>query len=130
LEGSVVCVVAATISATISFLIARYLVRDKLHKLTENNRKFRAIDLRLAQDSLRVVMLLRLTPPLPLANYLYGLTRCHPHLPPPPGQSCTRPRTWARHLEHYTSATPHCSASLRHLLCSSVVTHCSLNIGE
>jgi uncharacterized membrane protein YdjX (TVP38/TMEM64 family) len=71
----VVCVVAATIAATIAFVIARYLVRDKLQRLTEGNRKFRAIDSRLGQDSLRVVTLLRLTPPLPLANYLYGLTR-------------------------------------------------------
>ena len=57
-------------------LIARYLVRDRVLKLAEGNKKFLAIDKAIGENSFRVVALLRLSPLLPfsLGNYLYGLT--------------------------------------------------------
>ena len=45
-------------------------------ELAKGNKQFAAIDRAIGKDSFRVVLLLRLSPLLPLAlsNYLYGLT--------------------------------------------------------
>ncbi len=67
---------ALQLAATASFLIARYLARDRIVAMAKNNKKFLAIDKAIGEDSFRVVTLLRLSPLLPfsLGNYLYGLT--------------------------------------------------------
>lgn len=64
------------LAATVAFLIARYLARDRILKLAKDNKKFLAIDKAIGEDGFRVVTLLRLSPLLPfsLGNYLYGLT--------------------------------------------------------
>ena len=64
------------LAASVSFLIARYLARDRILKLVEGNQKFQAIDRAIGDNGFRVVALLRLSPLLPFAlgNYLYGLT--------------------------------------------------------
>jgi uncharacterized membrane protein YdjX (TVP38/TMEM64 family) len=70
------CGAVLQLAATTSFLIARYLARDRIVAMTKNNKKFLAIDRAIGEDSFRVVTLLRLSPLLPfsLGNYLYGLT--------------------------------------------------------
>ncbi|CAM6048826.1 unnamed protein product [Sphagnum compactum] len=62
--------------ATVSFLIARYLARDRILAMVKDNKKFLAIDKAIDKDGFRVVTLLRLSPLLPfsIGNYLYGLT--------------------------------------------------------
>lgn len=74
--GTILVSIAGTIAATAAFLIARYLVRDRILKLAEGNKKFLAIDKAIGENGFRVVALLRLSPLLPfsLGNYLYGLT--------------------------------------------------------
>lgn len=74
--GTIVVSVCATSAATIAYLIARYVARDRVRKLVQGNKKFEAIDRAIGKDGFRVVTLLRLSPLLPLAlsNYLYGLT--------------------------------------------------------
>lgn len=74
--GTAMVSVCATAAATISFLISRYLARDKVLEWAKGNKKFAAIDSAIGQEGLKVVILLRLSPLLPLAasNYLYGLT--------------------------------------------------------
>ena len=74
--GTLLVTTAATIAAGISFLIARYIARDKIAEMAENYPKFKAIDRALGEDSLRVVAIMRLSPLMPfaLSNYLYGLT--------------------------------------------------------
>jgi len=76
LPGLAVVSASGTLAATISFLIARYAARDKVLELAKGNKKFAAIDRAIGKDSFKVVLLLRLSPLLPLAlsNYLYGLT--------------------------------------------------------
>ncbi|XP_002976166.2 uncharacterized protein LOC9646338 [Selaginella moellendorffii] len=76
LTGTVIVSVSGTIAATLSFLIARYVARDKILKLAEGNKKYMAIDKAIGENGFRVVALLRLSPLLPfsLGNYLYGLT--------------------------------------------------------
>jgi uncharacterized membrane protein YdjX (TVP38/TMEM64 family) len=75
-EGTAVVSVAATAAATVSFLIARYAARERVAAMAAQNRRFAAIDRAISRDGLRFVVLLRLSPLLPLAasNYLYGLT--------------------------------------------------------
>jgi uncharacterized membrane protein YdjX (TVP38/TMEM64 family) len=74
--GVVVVSLASTAAAALGFLITRYAARDKVAELAKDNKKFNAIDRAIGKDSFKVVLLLRLSPLLPLAlsNYLYGLT--------------------------------------------------------
>ncbi|KAK9813128.1 hypothetical protein WJX72_009521 [[Myrmecia] bisecta] len=74
--GTLVVSASSVAAATISFLIARYAARDKVLELAQNNPKFKAIDKAINKQGFKVVVLLRLSPLLPLAlsNYLYGLT--------------------------------------------------------
>jgi uncharacterized membrane protein YdjX (TVP38/TMEM64 family) len=74
--GTVVVSLASTAAAAIAFLITRYAARDKIAGLARDNKKFAAIDKAIGKDSFKVVLLLRLSPllPLSLSNYLYGLT--------------------------------------------------------
>eukprot|EP01026_Neomeris_dumetosa_P031344 TRINITY_DN2486_c0_g1_i6.p3 TRINITY_DN2486_c0_g1~~TRINITY_DN2486_c0_g1_i6.p3 ORF type:complete len:172 (+),score=26.00 TRINITY_DN2486_c0_g1_i6:239-754(+) len=76
LPGTIVVSIAGTIAATISFLIARYVARERVMKIVGTNSKLAAIDRAIAKDGFSVVVLLRLSPLLPLAisNYFYGLT--------------------------------------------------------
>ena len=76
IAGTAVVSICATAAATIAYLIARYVARDRVRKLVQGNKKFEAIDRAIGKDGFRVVTLLRLSPLLPLAlsNYLYGLT--------------------------------------------------------
>jgi len=75
-QGSLLCCSAATFAAVASFIIARYFCRGWVATYTMGNPKFRAIDNMLSEDSFKVILLLRVSPimPLSLANYLYGLT--------------------------------------------------------
>jgi len=74
--GLAVVSLASTAAAAASFLIARYVARDKVVELAKGNAKFSAIDKAIGQESFKIVLLLRLSPLLPfaLSNYFYGLT--------------------------------------------------------
>lgn len=75
-QGTAMVSVSATTAAALSFLIARYALRDKIKDIANENPKFAAIDNAIGEDSFKVVALLRLSPLLPfaLSNYLYGIT--------------------------------------------------------
>ncbi len=68
--------VGGTIGATLAFIIARYLAREKLLRLAAGNATFHAIDDAVRGQGGKLVALLRLSPMIPfnLSNYLYGLT--------------------------------------------------------
>jgi uncharacterized membrane protein YdjX (TVP38/TMEM64 family) len=72
----VVVLAAATLSAALSFLIARHLARRRVERWAAGNPRFRAIDAAIREQGWKVVALLRLSPlvPFSLSNYLYGLT--------------------------------------------------------
>jgi len=74
--GTATVSVSSTLAAGASFLIARYLAREKVRRMAENNRTFGAIDKAIAQGGWKIIALLRLSPAVPfsLGNYLYGLT--------------------------------------------------------
>jgi uncharacterized membrane protein YdjX (TVP38/TMEM64 family) len=76
LWGLPIVLVAATIGASLAFLIARYVARDKVRRLLESRRNMAAIDKAVAEDGWKIVALLRLSPLIPfnLQNYLFGVT--------------------------------------------------------
>jgi uncharacterized membrane protein YdjX (TVP38/TMEM64 family) len=75
--GSVYVIIAATIGATVAFLIGRYLSRDWVAQKLEKHPKFKAIDLAVAKEGWKIVLLTRLSPifPFNLLNYAFGVTQ-------------------------------------------------------
>jgi uncharacterized membrane protein YdjX (TVP38/TMEM64 family) len=71
-----VVLVAATGAATVSFLAARYVVRDRVRALLVGRPRLQAIDRAVAEEGWKIVALLRLSPAVPfnLQNYLFGAT--------------------------------------------------------
>jgi uncharacterized membrane protein YdjX (TVP38/TMEM64 family) len=71
-----VVLAAAVAAASLAFLIARYLLRQRVRVLLANKRKFAAIDNAVAEEGWKIVFLLRLSPLVPfnVQNYLFGVT--------------------------------------------------------
>ncbi|MCH8853635.1 MAG: VTT domain-containing protein [Planctomycetes bacterium] len=74
--GTVTVSLASTTAAALAFLIARYLVREKVAKQAARYPKFKAIDGAIAAGGWKIIAMLRLSPAMPfsLGNYLFGLT--------------------------------------------------------
>lgn len=68
--------VAATVAASLSFLVARYLLRERVRRLIEARPRISAVDRAVADEGWKVVLLLRLSPVFPfnLQNYVFGVT--------------------------------------------------------
>jgi len=74
--GMVYTVCGATVGASITFLIARYLARDWVaHKIAGT--KLSRLDAKVAEHGWKIVVLMRLIPVFPFftLNYAFGLTR-------------------------------------------------------
>src|SRR6266700_3389637 len=67
---------AATLGASLAFLVARFVARDKIEAMARRNTKFQRIDNAIGKQGAKLVFLLRLIPVIPfnLSNYFYGLT--------------------------------------------------------
>jgi uncharacterized membrane protein YdjX (TVP38/TMEM64 family) len=74
--GTAIALTGAVIGASLSFLVARYLLRQNIEELTKKNPRFRAIDEAIGKNGWKIVGLLRLSPLIPfnLSNYFYGIT--------------------------------------------------------
>lgn len=74
--GTVYVLVAATMGAAASFLVARNLARDAVERRLAGNTRFAAIDRAVGAEGRKIVFLLRLSPvfPFTLLNYALGLT--------------------------------------------------------
>ncbi|MGV3486254.1 MAG: TVP38/TMEM64 family protein [Planctomycetaceae bacterium] len=73
-----VCVsIGSTVGASLAFIIARYVARDRVASFADRYPRFDAIDRAIGEGGWKVVALLRLSPAIPfnVQNYLYGLTR-------------------------------------------------------
>lgn len=66
----------STLGASLAFLVARFIARDKIEAMAQRNEKFRRIDNAIGKQGAKLIFLLRLSPVIPfnLSNYLYGLT--------------------------------------------------------
>jgi uncharacterized membrane protein YdjX (TVP38/TMEM64 family) len=75
-RGSMYVSVAATLGATLAFLIGRYFAREWVAARLANYPKFQAVDEAVAREGWKIVALTRLSPVFPfnLLNYAFGLT--------------------------------------------------------
>jgi uncharacterized membrane protein YdjX (TVP38/TMEM64 family) len=75
-KGFLAVSAGATLGASLAFLVARFIARDKIDVIAKRNEKFRKIDSAIGQQGAKLVFLLRLSPVIPfnLSNYFYGLT--------------------------------------------------------
>ena len=74
--GTIVVVIGATLGATLSFLLARTVMRKRIEEMTANNARFRALDRAIATEGTKIVFLTRLAVVFPFTyiNYAFGLT--------------------------------------------------------
>lgn len=74
--GFPIVVVSATIGATLAFLVARYLLREKVKAFARRRPRLEAVDKAVEDGSWKIVVLLRLNPfvPFGLQNYFFGAT--------------------------------------------------------
>ena len=65
------------LGATLAFVIARKIGRQRIEKLLSNNKRLRLLDRAIERHGWKIVVLSQLNPlaPSSLLNYLYGLTR-------------------------------------------------------
>lgn len=76
LLGTLLSLVAATLTSSVSFLIARWMGRDLVLKYVGDTTVFQAIEKGIARNGIDFLILTRLIPLFPynIQNYAYGLT--------------------------------------------------------
>jgi uncharacterized membrane protein YdjX (TVP38/TMEM64 family) len=74
--GLPLALAAATTGASISFLIARHVLRSQVQAMSRRRLVWRAFELAVSEGGWRIVGLVRLSPVLPfnLQNYFFGIT--------------------------------------------------------
>jgi uncharacterized membrane protein YdjX (TVP38/TMEM64 family) len=75
-RGSIYVSVAATVGATLAFLVGRYFAREWVAARLAHYPKFKAVDEAVGREGWKIVTLTRLSPVFPfnLLNYAFGLT--------------------------------------------------------
>ncbi|GFH44407.1 hypothetical protein CTEN210_00881 [Chaetoceros tenuissimus] len=75
-NGTIVVLMAASIAASVSFLIGRTFLRTYVENLLKKYPEFQKIDRAIGEEGFKIMLLLRLSPifPFALSNYLYGVT--------------------------------------------------------
>jgi uncharacterized membrane protein YdjX (TVP38/TMEM64 family) len=75
-KGFLAVSVGATLGASLAFLIARFIARDKVEAIARRNERLCKIDNAISKQGAKLIFLLRLSPVIPfnLSNYFYGLT--------------------------------------------------------
>jgi uncharacterized membrane protein YdjX (TVP38/TMEM64 family) len=75
-KGFLAVSAGATLGASLAFLVARFIARDKIEAIAKRNETFRNIDDAIGKEGAKLIFLLRLSPVIPfnLSNYFYGLT--------------------------------------------------------
>src|SRR5437899_13058852 len=75
-KGFLAVSAGSTLGASLAFLVARFIARDKVEAIARRNEKFRKIDNAIGKEGAKLIFLLRLSPVIPfnLSNYFYGLT--------------------------------------------------------
>jgi uncharacterized membrane protein YdjX (TVP38/TMEM64 family) len=75
-RGLPLALVAATMGASIAFLISRHLARNRVRAFTANNTVLHAVERSLSEGGIKAISLIRFSPIVPfnLQNYLFGIT--------------------------------------------------------
>ncbi len=81
IKGSIYVVIATTTGAVISFIVARYLFKNKTADYFLSHPKLLFINQLLDADGWKIILMTRLIPffPFKLSNYLFGLTKFRLH---------------------------------------------------
>jgi uncharacterized membrane protein YdjX (TVP38/TMEM64 family) len=76
-RGALIVFLAATVGATIAFLVSRYVARPAIERRIAGDSRLARIDAALEGQGTKIVLLLRLSPVIPfsLLNYALGVTR-------------------------------------------------------
>jgi uncharacterized membrane protein YdjX (TVP38/TMEM64 family) len=76
-QGTVYVFTAAVIGSSLAFLVARYLARGAIEERLRHHPRFAALDSAVADQGLKIVFLLRLSPAFPFnfMNYALGVTK-------------------------------------------------------
>ncbi|EDX85414.1 SNARE associated Golgi protein [Synechococcus sp. PCC 7335] len=76
-KGSILVFIGAMLGATAAFLVGRFIARDWIAKKVEDKKFFKALDTAIADEGLKLIFLIRLSPAFPfnLLNYALGLTK-------------------------------------------------------
>ena len=76
-NGTFYVVIATTIGATIAFILARYILRSAISGFFISHPRLSLVNVELAKDGWKIVLLTRLIPffPFKLSNYFFGLTQ-------------------------------------------------------
>ncbi|MGC1307120.1 MAG: TVP38/TMEM64 family protein [Phormidesmis sp.] len=76
-KGSILVFIGAMLGATAAFLVGRFVARDWIAKKVAGNSFFNALDNAIAEEGLKLIFLIRLSPAFPfnLLNYALGLTK-------------------------------------------------------
>lgn len=74
--GTAAVSLGSVLGASLAFLIARFVARASVERLTNRNEKFKAIDRAIGEQGWKLILLLRLSPLIPfnVSNYFYGIT--------------------------------------------------------
>ncbi len=77
LVGVILVSTAATIGASLAFLIARYFARDAVARWVSKREKFKALDALTDKHGVLIIAITRLIPlfPFDILNYAFGLTK-------------------------------------------------------
>ncbi|HWB08678.1 MAG TPA: TVP38/TMEM64 family protein [Pirellulales bacterium] len=69
--------IGATLGACASFLVGRYLARERVERMLAERPRFQSLDRAVAEQGFKILVLCRLSPLLPYAllNYAFGVTR-------------------------------------------------------
>jgi uncharacterized membrane protein YdjX (TVP38/TMEM64 family) len=75
-KGFLAVSAGATLGASLAFLVARFIARDRIEAIAQRSHKFGNVDNAIGKKGAKLIFLLRLSPVIPfnLSNYLYGLT--------------------------------------------------------
>ena len=75
-KGFLAVSAGSTFGASLAFLVARFLARDKVKAIVKGSEKFQRIDDAIGKQGAKLIFLLRLSPVIPFnaSNYFYGLT--------------------------------------------------------
>jgi uncharacterized membrane protein YdjX (TVP38/TMEM64 family) len=74
IPGTAVCLLSASMAASVSFVIGRTLLRGYVERILNDNPRIRSMDDAIEKGGFKLMLLVRLSPifPFALSNYLYG----------------------------------------------------------
>ncbi|HYN41092.1 MAG TPA: TVP38/TMEM64 family protein [Thermoanaerobaculia bacterium] len=79
-KGTIVISIASTCGATLAFLLARTVLRERAGRLAASSPRFAGLNRAIEKEGGKIVALVRLSPlfPFTVVNYLFGLTPVRP----------------------------------------------------